>query len=139
MTNSEKQIELVKEQLDKAQTEDTSTNEKVMELKSKLCSALRDEELFWKQKSRSTWLKEGDQNTKFFHASTKQRRARNRITKLKRPDGLWAEKYERIEHTTTEYFQELFYSSRPHGFDEALRFVTAKVTPEMNISLTTTT
>lgn len=49
-------------------------------MKFELCTMFRDEEIFWKQKSRNTWLRVGDQNTKFFHATTKQQRARNRIT-----------------------------------------------------------
>ncbi|XP_071692649.1 uncharacterized protein [Rutidosis leptorrhynchoides] len=44
--------------------------------------ALIDEELFLKQKSKVEWLKEGDQNSKFFHKPVKGRNNRNRITSV---------------------------------------------------------
>lgn len=100
-TNSQKKIEAIKEQLEKAQIDDNTTYEELLKLKWELCEAFREEEMFWKQKSRATWLKEGDRNTNFFHATTKQRRARNRVTKLKRSDGTWAETKERIEKVAT--------------------------------------
>ncbi|CAA7027574.1 unnamed protein product [Microthlaspi erraticum] len=135
-SNSALQIEAIKEQLERAQTDDSVPSEEVMKLKWDLCNALRDEELFWRQKSRVSWLKEGDRNTKFFHATTKQRRARNRITKLKRQDGSWAETEDSIEQTATGYFQNLFSSSRPGNFEEALKYLSTRVTPAMNTALT---
>ncbi|CAA7059511.1 unnamed protein product [Microthlaspi erraticum] len=88
------------------------------------------------KKSRANWLKERDRNTKFFHATTKQRRARNRITKLKGSNGQWIENEEGIEQTATAYFQNLFTTSNPSDFDEALRYITPKVSSSMNLALT---
>jgi len=36
------------------------------------------EEIFWRQKSRVNWIKEGERNTRFFHKSTMKHRAHNR-------------------------------------------------------------
>ncbi|CAA7031857.1 unnamed protein product [Microthlaspi erraticum] len=135
-SNSIKKIEEIKAQLEQNQTDLSGTSEEALKLKWDLCAAFREEEIYWKQKSRVTWLREGDRNTKFFHATTKQRRARNRITKLKRNDGTWAETDDGIERVATEYFQTLFTSSAPNNFSDALRYVTERVTHTMNVALT---
>ena len=133
-THNQKLIEKLKLELDRAQNNNSMSTEEEFELKWKLCEAYR-EELFWKQKSRTIWLREGDRNTKFFHARTKQRRARNRITKLLDSLGNWVETEEGIESLATEYFTNLFTASAPNDREEALRFTTARVTPDMNIAL----
>ena len=50
---------------------------------------LEKEELKWKQKSRELWLKEGDQNSKFFHLSTLVQHRRNQIADIKLEDASW--------------------------------------------------
>ena len=55
--------------------------------KAALNEALIREEIFWRQKSRVAWLKEGDRATKFFMASTVTRRRRNFIQTLKIEQG----------------------------------------------------
>jgi hypothetical protein len=47
----------------------------------------KQEEIFWRQKSRVQWLKEGERNTRFFHRSTMANRAHNRISSIKDEEG----------------------------------------------------
>eukprot|EP00253_Pinus_taeda_P026820 PITA_26820 len=48
---------------------------------------LKQEETLWNQKSRIQWLKEGEQNTKFFHRPALDYRSANKILEMKNKDG----------------------------------------------------
>lgn len=56
-------------------------------LKEEIHRSWRQEEQYWALCSRILWLKCGNKNTRFFHASTIQRRQRNRITTLLNDDN----------------------------------------------------
>ena len=78
------------------------------------------------------WLRAGDRNTKYFHAKTKQQRARNRITRLRNSMHQWVRNEDEIETVAIDYFQQLFTTTNPYTIDKSLRFITAAVTEEMN-------
>lgn len=61
-------------------TEDEGRQES--ELHLALDHLLNQEELYRKQRSRVKWLKEGDENTKFFHTVANGRRNRNFIPRI---------------------------------------------------------
>ena len=135
-SNSAKLIEALTAELDEAQLDENKDPSEITQLKFKLCDAFREEELHWKQKSRANWLKEGDENTKYFHASTKQRRARNRIIGLVNSDGDWVKSEEEIENVASNYFTHLFTSSLQSTENEILWEIPELVTEEMNNCLT---
>ncbi|CAM8974802.1 unnamed protein product [Rhodiola kirilowii] len=68
------------------------------------------EEKIWRQKSRISWLKEGDLNTKFFHSSATWRHNKNRISGIL-VNGSWVEDPELIKQAACEYFRSIFRSS----------------------------
>ncbi|KAG7534390.1 Ribonuclease H-like superfamily [Arabidopsis thaliana x Arabidopsis arenosa] len=135
-TNSEKLIKELQDKIDSAQEDDSISAEELLGLKWKLCDAYREEEIFWKLKSRETWYQEGDQNTKFFHAITKQRRARNKILGLLNNDGMWVDKEVGIERLAVDYFKDLFTTSDPQEFHSVLQDVPAMISEDMNQKLT---
>ncbi|KAF4388506.1 hypothetical protein F8388_012483, partial [Cannabis sativa] len=71
----------------------------------------RMEEIFWKQRSKQLWLREGDRNSKYFHAKATSRRRSNVIHKLKNSDGEWVGWEDGLPTVIVNYFQHLFMHS----------------------------
>ncbi|XP_048615701.1 uncharacterized protein LOC125588412 [Brassica napus] len=134
--NSAKLVEELKEKVEGLYADDNATTEEIAAALKELSDALKAEEMFWKQKSRVFWLREGDKNTKYFHALTKQRRARNKITQLLDVNGTIVEDEEGLVAIATSYFRQIFESSTPEDIEEALSEVPTTITGTMNDSLT---
>jgi hypothetical protein len=77
------QIKRKREQLQRLVIDNPPGHSKnIMELQDDINLLLEKEEVFWRQRSRVSWLREGDKNTKFFHAQCNQRRKTNLIRGL---------------------------------------------------------
>ena len=83
-------IKAKREQLQQLFNETPSGHSNVIiELQDELNGSLEKEEIFWRQRSRVSWMSEGDKNTKFFHAQCDQRRRTNFISSLRDRGGVW--------------------------------------------------
>ncbi len=77
------------------------------ELKAKLIKVLDDEELIWKARAKIKWLKEGDGNTKFFHAYANGRRRSNLIGMIEDDDRCYVREEDKKAYFVRK-FKELF-------------------------------
>lgn len=92
------------------------------DLTSQYQTLLRQEELYWYQKSRAQWIHSGDRNTRFYHVSTITRRRRNKIEALKTQGHDWCQDQSILKAHVRQYFVDLFgdsqqRSSRPIAVD----------------------
>jgi hypothetical protein len=78
---------------------------------AKICldEALRVQEHFWRDKSRSKWFIEGDRNTSYFHKLTKFFYASQRLVRLKVGDNYITDNNHMEQHVLT-FYQDLFGS-----------------------------
>lgn len=84
-------------------------------LKRNLSVTILQEEVYWRQRSRVTWLKSGDVNTKFFHNMTNDRRNRNSIQQISHEDTMLIGD-ENIGNNFTSSFRSQFGSKHSHHF-----------------------
>ncbi|KAH7690203.1 RNA-directed DNA polymerase protein [Dioscorea alata] len=82
-------------------------NIRASHLRYELSTFFKQEEIYWKQRSRNTWLKEGDSNTKFFHSVANGRRNNNCIHRLNH-NGQWVEGNQEIGSIFRDHFHSLF-------------------------------
>ncbi|KAM2454073.1 hypothetical protein PS1_014221 [Malus domestica] len=92
---------------------------------------LREEERYWKLKSRNQWIKEGDKNTKFFHAQIMKRRRCNKIVGLEDEQGTWCTEPSKVDEIAVMYFRNLFRTCNLQGTHEITECVEAQILLKM--------
>lgn len=125
MSNTEK----VQQDLEINWTEDKSNTLK------RLCTDLEDilivKESLATDKAMISWLKEGDGNTAYFHASIRARRKQNHMS-LQRPDGSSTDDALDIGKSVVEYYQNHFNQYTPPPPMDNMRVLPSLVTDQMN-------
>eukprot|EP00253_Pinus_taeda_P008493 PITA_08493 len=96
------------------------------------------EEIFWRQKSRVQWIKEGQRNTKFFHRSTIAHKNNNIIVKITNQYGIERHTHEDMEKFLLQYFQKIAEETSEDRYQFMKRFtqyIPKLVTREDNFNL----
>lgn len=86
--NSKTKIQKLQQQLEKEIAKIFPIVRSMKRLKTQLAEAYKEEERYWRQRSREQWLREGDKNTTYFHNFVKGRKIRNNILMLKNDLGI---------------------------------------------------
>ncbi|XP_072087336.1 uncharacterized protein [Arachis hypogaea] len=134
---ADKEIEKKKNEQLQIQKSDMTDRDKKREkeLKNQINDLWKQEEKYWGQRSRLKWLKWGDKNTAFFHATTIQRRMRNRIDKLKDEARHWIQGEADIMRLVETHFAKLFTSEGDRNMEDCLKHIPMRVTSKMNDDL----
>ncbi|XP_072078185.1 uncharacterized protein [Arachis hypogaea] len=134
---ADKEIEKMKTELHHIQEADLMERDlrRERDLKTQISELWKQEEKYWGLRSRLKWLKWGDKNTAFFHASTIQRRIRNRIDRVKDGTGKWIHGEANIMRVVERHYTELFTSERDRNMEECVKDIPRRVTREMNEEL----
>jgi hypothetical protein len=103
------ELEKLRRKLEELHEKDPKEVDEDMEkLHDRMDELLYREEMMWLQRSRISWLKEGDMNTKFFHQRAAGHAKNNRIKSLKTPDGRVTRDKKEMETMTTDFFKQLY-------------------------------
>nr|KYP48093.1 Transposon TX1 uncharacterized [Cajanus cajan] len=105
---------------------DATSNATFLEIQDKLNTLILHEEAFWKQRAKVHWLKEGDSNSKFFHATASTRRKHNYIQSIINEEGQTITNQNDIEIAAHQYFETLF---------RIINHIPTKITEEENNKL----
>ena len=71
------------------------------------------EEIYWRQKSRVLYIREGDRNTRFFHRIASSRRRFNSIDRLM-VDGELSSDPEAIAGCISDFYRQLYAETMAH-------------------------
>ncbi|KAK9742286.1 hypothetical protein RND81_03G161600 [Saponaria officinalis] len=76
--------------------------------------ALKDaRQSFLAQKAKEDWFQKGDDNTGFFHATIRRKRARNNVYQVKHMNGVLCSSPVTIQHAFENYYKMLLGESKP--------------------------
>lgn len=102
-------LRVQKETLDKlkGRVDEAGVKEYMVE-REKLNDILLQEETYWKQRAKLFWLREGDENTRFFHSSASARKKANHIHHLLDETGAKIEDNEGMGNIVKDYFKNIF-------------------------------
>lgn len=127
-----KQLESLRGDLEKLERDDLINNrDAILNTKRELDELLYREEMMWLQRSRVSWLKEGDRNTKYFHRKARWQTRKNYIKKLKREDGTWCSNQLEMRGMAVNHFSNLFLKDGRVNPQELVDLFETSITDDM--------
>ncbi|XP_016473910.2 uncharacterized protein LOC107795741 [Nicotiana tabacum] len=85
--------------------------QRLQQVQAEMIKYLALEEEFWRQKAGMLWFKDGDRNTKFFHAQVNGRRKRLKLSRIQNSLGNWIEEDHLIAEEAIKFYKDQFTES----------------------------
>lgn len=116
--------------------DESSIKEYLVE-RDKLNEMLLHEEVYSKYRAMVIWLTEGDENTKFFHASASARKKTNHIAYLETTTGVRVEDHDGMCNVVKDYFFQVFMDPGEESLNQQNHYATSTrtVTNAQNMEL----
>ncbi|XP_061364993.1 uncharacterized protein LOC133308390 [Gastrolobium bilobum] len=84
------------------------------QIQYELDQTLDQEEMLWFQKSRHSWIVDGDKNTRFYHLKTIIRRSVNKVSRLRNDSNGWIEDPVELKTHVCNFYRRLFQEENLH-------------------------
>ncbi|KAL5776412.1 hypothetical protein ACOSP7_009338 [Xanthoceras sorbifolium] len=109
----------------------------IIEMEKQLEALLYKEERYWQQRSRVSWLRHGDRNTRFFHSKATSRQRRNRINGLLDDNNILQNSDIKLAEMIQSYFAGMFQTSNIdfEVIDKVVQTVERRVSTSINCVL----
>ena len=117
------------------QDKDGALITEINSLRREINYLLDDEEIYWGQRAKAHWLKEGNKNTKYFHTQASKQCKQNTIMGIWDNHGNWCTERESIAQVAIDYFENMYKTASPTLMHEITAAIPTMVTEEMNESL----
>ena len=108
--------------------------EEFTEAKNRYNALLHSHEVFWKQRAKSLWLKEGDMNSRFFHATASARKRKNSLARLRNSQGQWSSNQDEIDGMIVDFFS-LLYETEGCSSEDVLACIESSISEDHNTML----
>ena len=104
-----KDIEACRQQLHETRLGASGEDQvRMLELRRRMQRLLSQDDAYWRQRAKTHWYKDGDRNTKFFHASATARKKVNRINSLDDDAGNKITDETGLREVARNYFVNIF-------------------------------
>lgn len=128
-----KKIEALRKELQQLESADPiQRRAEILSIRHQLDELLYREELMWLQRSRISWLKDGDPNTRYFHRKARWRAKKNWVRKLEREDDSWCMAQPEMLDMTQSFFSNLFTADQAVNPDDVVNLFDQKIMADMN-------
>lgn len=93
------------------------------------------EKVYWKQRAKMQWIRDGDLNTEFFHMSATTRKKFKSISIILREDNEEMREHAGLCEVAKQYFKILFAATNNSNYDLVLDNLQQRITREDNDEL----